>query len=69
MDSEEGFVSEGPSLYELEGRKAQIELINKLGTYSNTPSEDLIRVFDGINLRNFENSQLMEFLMMGKMSI
>lgn len=69
MDSEEGFVSEGLSLYELEGRKAQIELINKLGTYSNTPSEDLIRVFDGINLRNFENSQLMEFLMMGKMSI
>ena len=66
MDSEEGFVSEGLSLYGLEGRKAQIELINKGGAYSNTASEDLIRVFDGINLRNFENSQLMEFLMKEK---
>ncbi|MFN3481052.1 MAG: hypothetical protein ACK415_11820, partial [Thermodesulfovibrionales bacterium] len=52
-----GFIGEDLSIYGIEGKKAEMELIN-----AGTDSETLSKVFDSINLRSFDTSELLNLL-------
>lgn len=51
------FIGEALAIYGIEGKKAELELIN-----AGTDTEDLRRVFDSINLKNFETSAILDLI-------
>lgn len=51
------FIGEDLSIYGVEGKKAEMELIN-----AGTDSETLRKVFDSINIRSFDTSELLNLL-------
>lgn len=54
----EEIITEELSIYGIEGKKAQMSLLNTVPLRD----EDLLKVFDTINLKGFDTSRLIEFL-------